>query len=157
MDQADDNLLTALLTKRAQVKFRKIVNTCTERQAEKRIQWTVWILSHVLCITLCEHVNGLCPAEWLNEQSTKHWFRSVCTCPYSWATGRNTLCMKKEQLAFNFWYGQGGKKNFRNVGVKKTTPLKNYCKEKKFQMNWCYRGIHWDIVSNIFVPTWIFK
>jgi len=46
----------------------------------------------VLRKTLCEHVNGLCPAGWLNEQSiTKHWFQSVRTCPYSWATGRNTL------------------------------------------------------------------
>jgi len=27
---------------------------------------------------------------WLSEQSiTKHWFQSVRTCPYSWATGRN--------------------------------------------------------------------
>jgi len=27
---------------------------------------------------MCEHVNGLCPAGWLNEQSiTKHWFQSV--------------------------------------------------------------------------------
>jgi len=39
----------------------------------------------------------LCPAGWLNEQSiTKHWFQSVRTCPYSWATGRNitinTVC-----------------------------------------------------------------
>ena len=40
MDQADDNSLTALLTKREQVKFREIVNTCTERRAEKRIQRT---------------------------------------------------------------------------------------------------------------------
>jgi len=46
----------------------------------------------VLRKTLCEHVNGLCPAGWLNEQSiTKHWFQSVGTCPYSWATGRNSL------------------------------------------------------------------
>jgi len=45
----------------------------------------------VLRKTLCEHVNGLCPAGWLNEQSiTKHWFQSVLTCSYSWATGRNT-------------------------------------------------------------------
>jgi len=43
MDQADDNSLTALLTKRAQVRFREIVNTCTERRAEKRIQQTAWI------------------------------------------------------------------------------------------------------------------
>ena len=40
MDQADDNSLTALLTKREQVRFREIVNTCTERRAEKRIQRT---------------------------------------------------------------------------------------------------------------------
>ena len=41
--------------------------------------------------TLCEHVNGLCPAGWLNEQSiTKHWFQPVRTCPYCWATGRNS-------------------------------------------------------------------
>jgi len=46
----------------------------------------------VLRKTLCEHVNGLCPAGWLNEQSiTKHWFQSVRTCPYGWATGRNTI------------------------------------------------------------------
>ena len=31
MDQADDNSLTALLTKRDQVRFCEIVNTCTER------------------------------------------------------------------------------------------------------------------------------
>ena len=36
-------------------------------------------------------MNGLCPAGWLNEQSiTKHWFQSVRTCPYSWATGLNS-------------------------------------------------------------------
>jgi len=40
MDQADDNSLTALLTKRDQVRFREIVNTYTERRAEKRIQRT---------------------------------------------------------------------------------------------------------------------
>ena len=90
MDQADDNSLAALLTKRDQVRFREIVNTCTERRAEKRIQRTAWILSHVFRKTLCEHVNGLCPAGWLNEKSiTKHWFQSVRTCPYSWALGRN--------------------------------------------------------------------
>ena len=89
MDQSDDNSLTALRTKKAQVRFSEIVNTCTERQ-EKRIQRTAWILSHVLRKTLCEHVNGLCPAGWLKEQSiTMHWFQSVRTCPYSWATGRN--------------------------------------------------------------------
>jgi len=33
-DQADDNLLTALLMKRDPVRFREIVNTCTERRAE---------------------------------------------------------------------------------------------------------------------------
>ena len=70
MDQADDNSLTALLTKRDPVRFREIVNTCTERRAEKRIQRTACILSHVLRKTLCEHVNGLCPAGWLNEQSS---------------------------------------------------------------------------------------
>ena len=53
-----------------------------------------WILSHVLRTTLCEHVNGLCPAGWLNEQSiTKHWFQSVRTYPYSWAAGRNNIMM----------------------------------------------------------------
>jgi len=37
-------------------------------------------------------VNGLCPAGWLKEQSiTKHWFQSVRTCPYCWATGRNNV------------------------------------------------------------------
>ena len=91
MDQTDDNSLTALLTKRAEVRFREVVNTCTERRAEKRIQRTPWILSHVLRKTLCEHVNGLCPSGLLNEQYiTKHWFQSVRTSPYSWATGRNT-------------------------------------------------------------------
>ena len=92
MDQADDNSLTALLAKkRTQVRFREIVNTCTEKRAEKRIQRTAWILSHVLRKTLCEHVNGLRPAGWLKEQSiTKQWFQSERTCPYSWATGRNT-------------------------------------------------------------------
>ena len=96
MDQADDNSLTALLTKRDPEKFREIVNTCTERRAEKRIQRTAWILSHVLRKTLCGHVNGLCPAGWLNEQYiTKHWFQSVRTCPYSWATGRNRMLILK--------------------------------------------------------------
>ena len=66
MDQADDNSLTPLLTKRAQVRFREVVNTCTESRAEKRIQRTAWILSRVLRTTLCEHVNGLCPAGWLS-------------------------------------------------------------------------------------------
>jgi len=99
MDQADDNSLTALLTKRAQVRFREIVNTCTERRAEKRIQRTAWILSHVLRKMLCEHVNGLCPAGWLNEQSiTKHWFQSVRTCPYSWATNS---CMRQNAYHLN--------------------------------------------------------
>ena len=38
-------------------------------------------------------MSGLCPAGWLNEQSiTKHWFQFVRTCPYSWATCRNTTC-----------------------------------------------------------------
>jgi len=91
MDQADDNSLTALLTKRDQVRFREVGSTCTERRAGKRIQRTAWILSHVLRKTLCEHMNGLCPARWLNEQSYKHWFESVRTCPYSWATGRNNI------------------------------------------------------------------
>ena len=51
-----------------------------------------WILSHVLRKTLCEHVNGWCPAGWPNEQSiTKHWFQSVRTCPYSWDTDRNSI------------------------------------------------------------------
>ena len=41
-------------------------------------------------------MNSLCPAGWLNEQSiTKHWFQSVRTCPYSWATGRNYSTNKK--------------------------------------------------------------
>jgi len=31
MNQADDNSLTTLLTKRAQLRFCEIVNTCTER------------------------------------------------------------------------------------------------------------------------------
>ena len=84
------NSLTALLTKRAQVRFREVVNTCTEKRVEKRIKRTAWILSHVLRTMLCEHVNGLCLAGWLNEQSIiKHWFQSVRTCPYSWATDRN--------------------------------------------------------------------
>jgi len=95
------NSLTALLTKREQVRFHKVVNTCTERRVEKRIQQMAWILSHMLRTTLCEHVNGLCPARWLNEQSiTKHWFQSVRTCPYSWATGRNTWQVR------NAWHAQ---------------------------------------------------
>jgi len=41
IDQSDDNSLTALLTKRDQVRlFREVVNTCTERRAEKHIQRT---------------------------------------------------------------------------------------------------------------------
>jgi len=48
------------------------------------------MVQHALRKTLCEHVTGLCPAGWLNEQSiTKHWFQTLRTCPYSWATGRN--------------------------------------------------------------------
>ena len=91
MDQTDDNSLTALLTKRAQIRFCEVVNACTERRAEKRIQRMVWILSYVLRKTLREHVNRLCQAGWLNEQSiTKHWFQSVRTCPYDWTTGRNS-------------------------------------------------------------------
>jgi len=64
MDQADDNSLTALLTKKSQVRFCEIVNTCTERRAEKRIQRTAWILSHVLrkrCVnmwTVCAQPDG---------------------------------------------------------------------------------------------------
>jgi len=51
----------------------------------------------VLRKTLCEHVNGLRPAGWLKEQSiTKHWFQSVRTCPYSWATDRNSSKCEKE-------------------------------------------------------------
>ena len=42
--------------------------------------------------TLCEHVNGLCPAGKLNEQSIiQPWFQSVHTCPYGWATGCNNI------------------------------------------------------------------
>jgi len=63
MDQSGNNSLTALLTKKDQVRFREVINTCTERRVEKRIHWTAWILSHVLRTTLCEHVNGLCPAQ----------------------------------------------------------------------------------------------
>jgi len=101
MDQSDDNSLTVLLTKRAQVRFREVVNTCTERRAEKRIQRTAWILSHVLRTTLCEHVNSLYPAGWLSEQSiTKHWFRSVRICTYSWATGCNTPMFSKITALF---------------------------------------------------------
>ena len=66
MDQADDNSLTALLTKREQVRFCGIVNTCTKRREEKRkrIQRTAWILSHVLrkrCVnmwTVCAQTDG---------------------------------------------------------------------------------------------------
>ena len=111
MDQADDNSLTALLTKREQVRFREVVNTCTERRAEKRIQRTAWILSHVLRKTLCEHVNGLCPAGGLNEQTiTKHWFQSVRTCPYSWATGRNNTLQLEKSLHY-----------FENISVSEYT------------------------------------
>jgi len=85
------NSLTALLMKREQIRFCEVVNTCTERRIEKRIQRTASMLNHLLRTTLCEHVNGLCPARWLNEQSiTKHWLQSVRTSPYSCATGRNS-------------------------------------------------------------------
>ena len=40
MDQSDDKSLTALLTKRDPERFREIVNTCSERRVEKRIQRT---------------------------------------------------------------------------------------------------------------------
>ena len=97
MDQPDDNSLMALPTKkREQVRFCEIVNTCTERREEKRkrIQRTAWILSHVLRKMLCEHVNGLCPAGKLNEQSIiQPWFQFVRTCPYGWATGCNTIIL----------------------------------------------------------------
>jgi len=57
-------------------------------------------LSHVLRKTLFEHVNGLFPVGWLNEQSvTKHWFQSVRSCPYSWTTGRNNTILIKVHLA----------------------------------------------------------
>ena len=99
MDQPDDNSLTALLTKREEpARLCEIVNTCTERREEKRkrIQRTAWILSHVLRETLCEHVNGLCPAGKLNEQSIiQPWFQSVRTCPYGWPTGCNTIASTK--------------------------------------------------------------
>ena len=97
------NSFTALLTKREQARFREFVNTCTERRVEKRVQRTAWILSHVLRTTLCEHVNGLCPAGWLSEQSiTKHCFQSVRTCSYSWATDRNNTKhqQKSDKLCF---------------------------------------------------------
>jgi len=59
---------------------------------------------------LCEHVNGLSPAGWLNEQSiTKHWFQSVRTCPYSWATGRNKPTSKRRQEDKVFFDEQRGK------------------------------------------------
>ena len=57
MGQADDNSLTALLAKRARVRLHEVVNTCTERRAEKRIQRTAWILSHVLHTTTQRRVN----------------------------------------------------------------------------------------------------
>jgi len=108
MDQSDGNSLTALLTKRDQVRFREVINTCTEKRAEKHIQRTAWILSHVLRKTLCEHVNGLCPAGWLNEQSiTKHWFQSVHICPYSWATGRSRTILNLH-LKLQSWISIGG-------------------------------------------------
>jgi len=103
MAQSDDNSLTAQMTKKDQVRFCEVENTCTEMRAEKRIQRTAWILSHVLRKTLWEHVNCLCPAGWLNEQSvTKHWFQSVRTCPYSWATDRNKAqaktCFSRQEI-----------------------------------------------------------
>ena len=65
------------------------------RKASRKTHSTngVNIMSHVTYnhTTQCEHVNGLCLAGWLNEQSiTTCWFRSVRTCPYSWATGRKS-------------------------------------------------------------------
>ena len=103
-DHKDDNSLAALPTERAQIRFCEVVNTCTERRAKKRIQRTAWILRHVLRQTLCEHVNGLCPAGWLNEQSiTKHWFQSVRTCAYGWATGRKRFMWAAcKELALKF-------------------------------------------------------
>jgi len=56
-------------------------------------------LSHVLRKTLCEHVNGLCPAEKLNEQSIiQPWFLSVRTCRFGWATGCNSSIDAKNEL-----------------------------------------------------------
>jgi len=61
-------------------------------------------------------VNGLCPAGWLNEQSiTKHWFQSIRTFPYSWATGRNSnlyTYTRREHKMFGgrviFWLKKSG-------------------------------------------------
>ena len=52
------NSLTGLLTKKEAVRFREVVNTCTERRVENRIQRMVWILSHVLRIMLCESIGS---------------------------------------------------------------------------------------------------
>jgi len=51
------NSLTALVAKRARVRLHEVVNTSTERRAEKRIQRTAWILSHVLHTTTQRRVN----------------------------------------------------------------------------------------------------
>ena len=74
------NSLMAHVTKKEQVRFREVMNSCTERRVEKRIQRTAWILSRVLHTTLCEHVNSLCPAGCLNEQSTV--LQSIGSSPY---------------------------------------------------------------------------
>ena len=80
MDQADDNSLTALLTKKDPSKVLRD-HKYMHRKVSRKNAFN----------KRCEYVNGLCPAGWLNEQSiTKHWFQSVRTCPYSWATGRNS-------------------------------------------------------------------
>ena len=63
MDQADDNSLTALLTEKRTSKVPRDRKYMHRRRAEKRIQRTGWILSHVLRKTLCEHVNSLCPPD----------------------------------------------------------------------------------------------
>ena len=87
------NSLTAPLTKTDQVRFCEVVNTCAERRGEKRIQRTAWILSHVLCTTMCElwTCERFVPsrmAQWAVYYKALVLVRTYSPC--SWATGRNT-------------------------------------------------------------------
>jgi len=87
MDQADNNSLTALLTKRAQVRFREIVNTSTERWAKKRIERTAWIW--VTCyVKHCVNMRTVCAQP---DGSMSSLLQSTGSSPYSWATGRNNI------------------------------------------------------------------
>jgi len=98
MGQSDDKLAHGTTSKKRTSKTprgRKYMH----RKANRKMHSTngMNIKSRVTYnhTTQCEHVNGLCPGGWLNEQSiTMRWFQSVRTCPYSWTTGRNSRTIR---------------------------------------------------------------